>query len=143
YPRYGFNDSNLPIELQKLHVLSDRQAQGSVYVNWIDLGPDYEAGYHSNRNGQSCRKIMRKHGIDMSNTNSEAAALVACADMWFLQSVGEELSALHLDLTSDAFITAVEHLGYSYLSTLDYANFFSAQQHDGVAGVRHAKYVDS
>src|SRR5205085_2545220 len=53
YPRYGFDDSNLPIALKALGVLSNRQAQGSLYVNWTDLGASYEQGYHPNRNGQT------------------------------------------------------------------------------------------
>ena len=143
YPRYGFNDSNLPIELQGLGLMSNRQAQGSDYVNSTDLGPNYETGYHANPNGQTCRKIMQANGVDMSNADNEANALVACEDMWFLQGVGEELTTLHLDLTADDFISAVEHLGYSYLSPLSYANFFSPQQHDGGAGVRYARFDSS
>ena len=143
YPRYGFDDSNLPIALKALGVLSNRQAQGSLYVNWTDLGASYEQGYHPNRNGQTCTKIMRKHGVDMSNANSQVAALLACTDMWFLQAVGTELSALNLPLTANNFMTAVSHFGYSYLSTTAYSNYFSAHQHDGIAGVRHARFDSS
>jgi hypothetical protein len=143
YPRYGFNDSNLPIELQGLHVLSNRQAHRSVYVNWSDLGPAYEGGYHQNTEQQQCLKIMRKHGIDVSNTNSKGAAVLACTDMWFLQDVGVEMDALNLSLTADNFISAVDHLGYRYLSPGSYATYFGAQQHDGVAGVRHGTFADS
>jgi hypothetical protein len=143
YPIYGFNDSNLPIELQGLHVMSDRQARGSVYINWTDLGEKYEEGLRPNQEQQSCVKIMREHDIDMSNTNAKAAALLACTDMWFLQRVGVELDALGLSLTTENFITAVERIGYGYHSTTAYANYFSAVRHDGVAGVRHGRFVGS
>jgi hypothetical protein len=143
YPRYGFNDTNSAIELQKLNILSARQAQGSIYINWTDAGPDYETGLTPNPQLQACFKIMRKNGIDMSNANSKGAAIGACTTMWFLQTVALKMAALNLPLSSANFIAAVNQLRYGYSSPSAYANYFSAQQHDGAAGVRHARFVNS
>jgi len=141
YPDYAFNDKNSAIELAKLGILSKRQAVGSIYINWTDAGPDYEKGLKPNPQLQECIKIMKAHNIDMSNANQQGAAYAACEDMWFMQTVGEKLTSMNLDLSTPNFINAVDALGYSYLSPLSYANYFSAQQHDGAAGVRHGKWV--
>jgi hypothetical protein len=63
--------------------------------------------------------------------------------MWFLQTVAVKMDSLNLALSADNFIAGVNALGYDYLSPAAYATYFSAQQHDGIAGVRHARFDDA
>lgn len=139
-PTYGFNENNLPIELDEGGLLPPAQARGSKAVIWTDFDSSYEAGWRTNPARERCFKLMRKNGIDMGNTNSQAAALLACADFWFLQLVVNRVSG---PLTVDAVIDQVNRLSYGYGSPLSFFNYFSPTRHDGAAGVRTIHYVDS
>jgi hypothetical protein len=83
---------------------------------------------------------MRKNGADISDVNSQGPALGACAELWFIRAA---ISRLRGPLSVRGFMDGVNRLGYSFLSPASYANFFSATRHDGSAGVRIAKFVDS
>lgn len=139
-PTYGFNEHNTPIELDEAGLLPPGQARGSKAVIWSSFDSSYDAGWRSNQARERCIALMRKHGIDMSNPNSQAAALLACADFWFLQLVVNRVTGT---LTVDAVIDQVNRLGYGYGSPLSFFNYFSPTRHDGAAGVRTIYYVDS
>ena len=40
-------------------------------------------------------------------------------------------------------VDGIDTLGYGYTSPSSYGNFFSAERHDGAAGVRVVKFFDS
>ena len=77
-------------------------------------------------------------GIDTSNPNSQAAALNACAELWFFQAAVKAMGSL--PLTSDNFMQGVDKLGYSYSSPGAYATYFGPDQHDGIAAVRTSRF---
>jgi hypothetical protein len=139
YPRYGFNDQNSAKEIYDLGLFSPREMRGSISVGWIDLDESYDEGWRSNPAREACYALMRKHGADISNVNTQGPALGACTELWFIRAA---ISRLRGPLSVRGFIDGVNRLGYSYLSAASYANFFSAARHDGAAGVRIARFVD-
>jgi hypothetical protein len=140
YPRYGFNDQNSAKEVYDLGLFTPREMRGSISVGWIDLDASYDKGWQSNPAREACYDLMRKHGADVSDVNSQGPALGACTELWFIRAA---ISRLRGPLSVRGFIDGVNRLGYSYLSAASYANFFSASRHDGAAGVRIARFVDS
>jgi hypothetical protein len=139
-PRYGFNDMNFAKDLEEQGLLPPSQASGSISVGWTSLNASYDEGFRKNAQREKCYALMREHGIDMGNPNSQAAALEACTTLWFLQLL---VSRVRGALTVNGMLSAVNGLGYSYTSPNSYYNYFSATRHDGAAGVRIMYFVDS
>jgi hypothetical protein len=140
FPRYGLNDSDGPPSAAlKAGLVPASQLHRSVSVGWIDYEKSTEAGWHQNQQRLRCEAIMRKHGIDMSNLNALAAALRACREIWFLQAAFSHIGNV---VSDNNLINAINGLGYSYLSPVSYANFFSATRHDGIGAVRLAVFND-
>jgi hypothetical protein len=96
-------------------------------------------GWKKNQARERCHDLM-KNGIDMSNPNSEGAAIGACANLWFLQLVFSRISGT---ITLNSVLDAVNGLGYRFNSPASYYSYFSRTRHDGTAGVRIMKYADS
>src|SRR5207244_12808387 len=88
----------------------------------------------------SCFALMKRHGGDVSDAQSQNAALAACTRIWFLRMALERVQGL---ITVAKVIAGIEGLGYGYRSPSSYGNFFSAARHDGAAGVRIVKFFDS
>jgi hypothetical protein len=139
-PRYGFNDMNFAKDLEEQGLLPRSQAQGSISVGWTSLNASYDEGFRKNAQREKCYALMREHGIDMGNVNSQAAALEACTTLWFLQLL---VSRVRGAITVNAMVSAVNRLGFGYTSPNSYYNYFSPTRHDGAAGVRIMYYVDS
>ena len=85
------------------------------------------------------KRIMRAHGIDMSNLNAEAVAMAACDELWFLQDV---FSRIHGLISASSFVGAVNGLGSNFNSDFSYSNFFSSSRHDGDGAARIAVFND-
>jgi ABC-type branched-subunit amino acid transport system substrate-binding protein len=141
YPRYGFNDNNLPADAQKAGLYPADELKNSVNVAWGDTDAPYDAGWHQNATRERCEALMRKHGVDMSSVNAHVTALAACEELGFLQAVVARLGSA--PLTADNFIAAVNALGGGVPSGMTYATNFSPSQHDGIAAVRNMRFVDS
>lgn len=139
-PRYGFNDMNSAKELEEEGLIPPSQASGSLSVGWITLDASYDVGWKTNQTRERCFDIMRKNGINMGNVNSQAAAIEACANFWFLQLV---FTRVRGTITLNSLLAAINGLGYRFLSPFSYYNFFSPTRHDGAAGARISKFVDS
>ena len=122
-----------------MKVISDEQARRGIYVSWINFNAQYEVGTKPNESRRRCEAFMKKHGIDMSNANAYGSAMAACQNLWFLQ-LG--VSRVTSPLSANAFIAAVNRLGYSYTSVFAYYNFFSPERHDGNAGERVMRFDD-
>ena len=91
----------------------------SVAVGWTDLNKTYDVGWHLNPQRENCYTLMRKHGADMSNPNSQTAAH-ACSELWFTQAAVKAMG--NLPLTPDDFMKGVDSLGYGYSSPSAYAS---------------------
>jgi hypothetical protein len=138
FPTYGFNDSNSPAAGLKAGIFPVDEMRGSLSVGWIDQDKTYDEGWHVNPQREQCFHLMRQHSIDMSNPNSQAAALNACAELWFFQAAVKAMGSL--PLTPDNFMQGVDKLGYDYSSPAAYATYFGPNQHDGIAAVRTSKF---
>jgi hypothetical protein len=139
-PRYGFNDMNAAKELHQEGLLPHGQARGSLIVGWFDYDASYDVGWKTNQPRERCFDIMRENGISMGNPNSQAAAVEACGNFWFLQLVFNRMKGT---ITLNNVLGTINGLGYRYQSPFSYYNFFSPRRHDGAAGVRISKFVDS
>jgi hypothetical protein len=140
FPRYGFNDGNSAKELYELGALTPEDVRRAVSVGWIDLNEAYDVGWHPNPARERCFDIMRKHGIDMSDSANQNAALAACGQLWLFELAAGKVTGT---FTVDGFMRAIENLGYSYTSPGAYFNHFTPTRHDGAAGVRYVRFHDS
>ena len=86
---------------------------------------------------------MRKHGVTSDNTTGQAVILSACDEMWFYQFVGNRMRASGLALTQQNFMATVAQIGSSFHSDVTYGEYISATHHDGLAGARTMKFLDS
>jgi hypothetical protein len=141
YPRYGFNDNNGPVAGQQAGFYPDDQLRRSMSVGWTDLDKSYDQGWHINGVRERCYTLMRKHGVGLADVNSEAAALEACDELWFLQTAVGKMGGA--DLTVDNLIATINGLGSSFDSTGAYGTNLSLAQHDGAAKVRNLRFMDS
>jgi hypothetical protein len=141
-PRYGLNDSNSSAAGLEAGLYPPDQLAGAINVGWFDFDKTYDAGGPVNQRREACFDLMRRHSVDMSNPNAQAAALGACDELWFLQAVFDKMHQLGLRATANNFIAGVNALG-AWDSPSLYAAFFSSKQHDGAAAVRISTFQES
>ena len=141
FPRYGFNDNNVPAAGYAAGFYPAEELKNSVAVGWDDFDKTYDAGWHVNQTREQCYALMRKKGVDMSNINAQIAALTACDELWFLRDAVNKLG--NAPLTPANIVAAVNTFGTSYPSTQTYGTAFSSSKHDGINLVRNYHWVDS
>jgi len=143
YPRYGFNNTNWPQSNYDAGLFPADELRRSVEVGWVDLSSIYDKGWHTNAGRERCFAIMRKHGVTSDNTTGQSVILSACDDLWFYQYIGNRMRAAGQPLIAQNFIATVDRLGSSFHSDVTYGTFLSATHHDGLAGARTMKFLDS
>jgi hypothetical protein len=140
-PTYGLNSNN------GLSIIAGdvpkAQLHGALAVGWLPLVDEpasADPDGHANAARRSCLQVMAKHGIVFQNRNAE---LVGMADCDMMGLLGLVLGGLQdQQLSAASFTSALNRVGTSHQSPLTFQTSYSAHQHDGVAEVRHAAFVD-
>ena len=140
FPRFGFNDNNVPAAAYAANFYPADELKRSVAVGWDDLDKTYDAGWRVNQTREQCYALMRKNNVDLSSVNAQYAAIAACDDLWFLRDAVAKMGSAAL--TPANVVAAVDTFGTSYPSTQTYGTSFSSSKHDGIDLVRNYHWVD-
>ena len=140
YPRYGMNDSNSPQAGIDAGLWTANDVRGSRVVSSANILDSSDAGIAPNLARKQCLALMARHGIKPANVNQRGFILRSCEFVWFLKVV---LRTEHTTVNRDVFMARVAQLGTGFASPTAYRTFFSAAQHDGVAGLRREALSDS
>jgi hypothetical protein len=138
FPRYGLNTQNGAQALMDGATVPARQLAGSQGIGWfptLDL-PQAVSGQSAyiNDTKKKCLAVMKAHNITFADANAESVGMNTCSSWWFLR---DAINASGGNLTRAGFLDGVAKLGSSYLSAGNFANRFTATQHDGVGAFRY------
>lgn len=134
YPRYGFNSLNSP----GTPLLPPRPQRGMLALSWADYDPSQDVPGRPNTRRDECFKIMKAKGIEVSGAQAQVDAGGACNSFWFIQETLNKATSL----TAAGVVAAAESLGGSFRSPLAYSTRLTAEQHDGIDGVRNSFFDD-
>lgn len=140
-PKYGLNSANGLTALAG--DIPAQQLAGAMAIGWeptYDESSADDPDSHANPTRKLCLEMLARGGVTSSNRNDETIELDICDMLLFLKTVVERTGA---SVTPASFIATADKVGGGYPSPLTFATQFSPSQHDGVAKVRPAVFVDS
>lgn len=141
FPRYGFNTQNALGFLLAQGGPSPEQLRGAVGIGWspfIGVAPDQDPASAATAPRRRCLDLMKRNGMSYDDRNAEAIALLQCDMVWFV----EETIKLGGPITTANFVANVHKLGAEYLSTVNFANRFGPDRHDGAAALRRQAFFE-
>jgi hypothetical protein len=142
FPRYGFNTQNALGFLYSQGSATAEQMKGAVGLGWspfIGVAPDQDPASAATAPRRRCLDLMKRSGMSYSDRNAEAIALLQCDVVWFV----EETIKLGGPITTGTFVTNVHKLGSRYLSTVNFANRFAPDRHDGTSALRRQAFFEN
>ena len=134
-PRYGLSSLNEPALLRAS--VSANQLRGAVGIGWsplTDVGPGDDVPAAPER--ALCSRIFQSSGVRTGSryNDGEFASYAICDDLLLLRDVR---AAPGMDMRA-----ALERLGSSRTSALDFATRLDGTYHDGAAGYRQLEFQD-
>ena len=139
YPRYGFGTPNGGQALAP--DLPAAALHGTLQVGWLpieDIGAAQDPDAASSPARRRCLALYAAHQTTFADRNAETVGLAVCQETWFLRAALTQGGAL----SPQGLLDGVARLGDSFSPTINHANHYDANQHDGVSGVRYGAYDD-
>lgn len=134
-PRYGFNTNNSP----DFEPYPKDQLVGMLAIDSFSTAPANDAGIALNSQRERCFAVMRKQGLPVGQTQTQALAIGACEFAWFTEAI---VKASRSTVLPDV-IAGGEALGTSYHSPFSYGTRLARGQHDGVQLFRNLQFDEA
>jgi hypothetical protein len=135
-PRYGFSTGDQPSWL--IANTPKEQWQGAVGAGFLpqnDVAAAQDPGANPTRD--LCLDIYRRAGQDATKDRfREHSALGICSNILFLKTALDRATAI----STTGLQAAVDGLGATFRSPLNFASRFGPGRHDGAAGIRPFAY---
>ncbi len=136
YPRYGFNSNNAP----DFESHPQDQLVGMLAIDSFDTAASNDEGIALNPVRERCFNVMKKKGLRVGQSQTQAVAINACETAWFPEAVLKRATG---GTTLPSMIAAAESLGTSYRSPFSYGNRIGRGQHDGVSLFRSLRFDEA
>jgi hypothetical protein len=139
YPRYAVSTDAAPAPLLEVAAPKD-QLKGAMGIGWRPGWDVTDAQYPYSAQEKRCIKVMRDHGVQVTNRQTPADSFPECDLVWAFEAAAKKAGKV---LNTNSFLGGLQNLGTSWQSVLTFKSDFGRGTQDTSFASRLLYFKDS